>query len=166
MQDILITILGTFLGALFGIPAGLALNYWWGHCVDKLRRNQLRTAIKQAVDSNANLVEQIKQWIEKPGTPSFNVDLTLLESTASLKYEILDDVELCKEIDHLRFELVHLSRKVDLLLNLEFNPSARMAIDDPKQSPYNILRPRLVESLKVHLEPVADTLEKLKTKLQ
>jgi len=143
------------------------LGYAWSHRVDKTRRDQLRAAIKNAVESNAYVVGQITDWIEKPGgTPFFNVDLPLLESTAALKYEVLGDIELCREIDHLRFELVHLSRKVDLLLDLEFNPSARLAIDDPKGSMYNILRPSLVASLKAHIETIKGVIATVGTKLE
>jgi len=167
MQDAISTILGTFLGALLGILGGLAINFLWSHHVDKTRRQQLRAAIKNAVESNAKLVEQMADWIAEPGcTPFFNVDLPLLESTAALKYEVLGDIGLCREIDHLRFELVHLSRKVDLLLDLDFDPSARLAISDPKGSMYNILRPPLVESLKVHIGTVKDVIATVQVKLQ
>lgn len=167
MQEIVNNILGTFLGVLLGVPAGFALNYAWGKRVDAKRRGQLWSAIKDSVDKNAYLVGQIEEWVGQPdGILFFNVDLPLLESTASLKYEVLDDIELCREIDHLHYELVHLSRKVDILLELEFNPSARKAIDHPKGSRYNILRPPLIESIKSHLPALTKTIRLLQSKLQ
>lgn len=167
MADLITNILGIFLGALIGIPAGLALNHAWEHRVDSARRKQLRSALKETVDKNSYLIEQIKDWLSKPGgTPFFNVDLTLLEATATLKYEILNNIELCREIDTLRYELTHLSRKINVLLELEFNPSARMAVTGPEGSLYLLFRPKLTESIRVHLEPITKALESLKTKLQ
>ena len=164
MPEVLNTILGTFFGALLGIPAGFALNHFWSKSVDRARRAQLLSVFKRAIDQNAYLVGQIEEWLGKGGFPYFNVDLPLLESTASLKYELLD-AGLCQEIDHLRYELGHLARKVDLLLGLEFNPSAKFAISSPVGSIYNELRPKLVESIQVHLQPIRKTLDQLKGKL-
>ena len=97
------SLVGTFLGALLGIPAGIALNTTWKHRTD---RERIRlAALRQAVDQNMYLLGQIEDWISKGGAPFFNVDLTVLESTASMKYEVLDDIPLCRQIDHLRFEL-------------------------------------------------------------
>jgi hypothetical protein len=167
MAEVITNILGIFLGALIGIPAGLALNHAWEHRVDSARRKQLRSALKETVDKNLYLIEQIKDWLSTSGgTPFFNVDLTLVEATATIKYEILNDIELCREIDTLRFELTHLSRKINVLLELEFNPSARMAVSEPESSFYLLFRPKLVDSVRVHLEPITRTLESLKTKLQ
>ena len=145
-----------------GHPGCLFLNYAWSHRVDKARRTQLIEAIRNSIQFNINLVGQIKEWIEKPnGTPFFNVDVELLASTTSLKYELLNNIPLCTELDRLLFEFRHLSRKVDLLLGLEFNPSSRMAISDPKGSMYNILCPRLTESLKSHIVQIEAALKKV-----
>lgn len=122
--------------------------------------------IKEAVGKDAYLIRQSEGWVEQPnGTPFFNVDVTLLESTASLKYEVLNDLVLCREVDELRFELVRLSRKVELLLKLEFDSTARMAIDHPQGSHYNIQRPRLVEAIRVQTKPIGESLRRLEAKL-
>lgn len=166
MQEVIYDILGTFLGALLGIPAGIALNHAWSKRVDKTRRWQLRSALRDTVDRNAYLVGQIEKSINKPGCISFlNVDLTLLESTSTLKYEVLDDIELCKQIDVLRYELVHFSRKVDLLLDLEVDPSARLATSAPAGSMYNLLHPKLAEAINVHIKPVKEMITSLQEKL-
>lgn len=166
MQEVIYDILGTFLGALLGIPAGIALNHAWSKRVNKTRRKQLRSALRDTVDRNASLVGQIEGWINKPGGISFlNVDLTLLESTSTLKYEVLDDIELCKQIDDLRYELVHFSRKVDLVLDLEVDSSARLATSAPAGSMYNTLRPKLVEAINVRIKLVKKMITSLQEKL-
>ena len=167
MEEVLTNILGIFLGALLGIPAGLALNHAWEHRVDSAKRKQLRSALKESVDKNSYLIGQIRNWVSEPGgTPFFNVDLTLLEATATLKYDILNDIALCREIDSLRYELTHLSRKIDVLLDLEFNPNARMAVSGPEGTLYLLFRPKLTKSISDHIEPITNALESLKPKLQ
>lgn len=165
-MEALNSILGTFLGALLGVPAGLAVNHAWTQRVDEKRTLQLRAVIKEAIDHNTYLMQEIERWIKQAGgIPFFNVDLTLLESTASLKYEVLDDLDLCKSIDALRFELTHLGRKVDLLLELEFSPAAKMAIDHPKGTHYNIYRVPLCEAISKHIESIRSKIEELQIRL-
>ena len=48
---------------------------------------------------NKYLLGEIRRWISQPGaTPFFNVDLTVLDATATSKYEVLNDFELCRDI--------------------------------------------------------------------
>ena len=160
MPEFVNDILGIFLGALLGIPAGIWLNSIKKNRADKTRKEQLKSAIKESVKKNVGLLKQIEEWITNPGgTPFFNVDLPLLESTANLKYEILHDINLCREIDHFRYELTHLSRKIDLLLGLEFDSSARNVKDTPQglTSMYSLLRPDLVKAIHSHIQPIQDT---------
>lgn len=166
MLDVIYSILGTFLGAVLGIPAGLTVNRLWRDRANAARREQLRTAILNAVTSNAHLVDQIRDWTQgQDGCPSFNVDLSMFEATASLKYEVLDDFELCQAIDHLRFELSHLARKVDKLFDLEFDPSASMSFSG-NGSRYNQLRPQLIQAIGIHLDPIFKCIEELKSRLE
>ena len=57
MDDVISSMLGTFFGAILGIPVGLTVNRIWRDRADVARRKQLRTAILNAVKSNADLVE-------------------------------------------------------------------------------------------------------------
>ncbi len=166
--DVLKSILGTFLGALLGIPAGLMVNHAWRHRQDRDRRWQLLSAVRQTIDHNSYLIDQIEEWLNKNGFPFFNVDLSLLESTASLKYELLD-ISLCRQIDQLRYELTLLGRKVNLLLELEFDPSAKRAVmrqgEVGTTSTYAELHPMVVDAIKAHIAPIRQTLQDLKSKL-
>ncbi len=162
------SLFGTFIGALLGVPAGFWVNRWSSKHADRDRRSQLLSALRQTVDHNSYLIDQIEGWLNKDGFPFFNVDLPLLESTASLKYELLD-ISLCRQIDQLRYELAHLGRKVNLLLELEFDPSAKRAFmrqgDVGTTSTYAELHPMLVDAIKVHIPPIRQTLQDLKSKL-
>jgi hypothetical protein len=166
MLDLINDILGTFLGALLGIPAGLAVNHAWQYYADRDRRRQLLDAITRSVNQNDYLVGQVEDWLNKGGAPYFNMDMPLLESTSSLKYELLD-VELCQKLDHLRFELDHLARKVDLLLKLEYDPTARLAMPGPNGPVmiYDMLRPGLAQAIQKHIPPIRKTAGELKAKL-
>lgn len=167
MDDVISSMLGTFLAVALGIPAGFILNRILQDRANSARRKQLRAAILNAVKSNADLVKEIKAWTEdKGGYPFFNVDLSLFEATASLKYEVLDDFELCQAIDHLRFELSHLARKIDKLFDLEFDSQSRIAISSALGSMYNEFRPPLIESIGVHLDEISECIEKLKPRLE
>jgi hypothetical protein len=150
------SLLGTFIGALLGIPAGFWVYRWSSRHADRERRTQLLSSLQQAVKHNIDLVGEVEKWIGQEEYRYFNVDLTLLESTASLKYELLD-IDLCREIDHVRFELSHLGRKVDALLNLQINPWTGAT--------HTILRKGLVEAIKVHLDPLKKTLSGLQDRL-
>lgn len=166
MLEELYNFLGTLLGALFGIPAGFALNHLWGKWVGRNRRAQLKSAFKESLKNNASLVARIEECLDQGSSvPLYNIDLVLLESTASLKYEVLNDIELCKEIDYLRHELALLARKLDLLSDLEFNPSSRLAIDDPNGSFYNILRPKLIATIKSQVDPINERLREVASRL-
>ncbi len=156
-----------FLGALLGVPAGYMTNALWTRKIDEARRAQLKSAIKSAIDSNSQLIERLAETVDSPGrTPTFNVDTTLFASTSAIKYEILDDIKLCENIDRLHFEISHLSRKIDLLLNLDFSPTARLAIDGPGGSMYNILRPPLVDSIKESIKVIKNLIATVNTKFQ
>ncbi len=165
LPEPLASILGTFLGALLGIPAGIAVNHAWQKRTDNERRRQLRASLKSTVEANTNWLDQILAWVNKSGYPFFNVDLTVLESTAALKYEFLDDIPLCGEIDRLHFELIHFARKVDLLLSLQFNPQAHLTISGPHGNMLNELRPGLVKSLNDQAPAVKKFLAELAPKL-
>ncbi len=169
MSDIITLILGTALGACLGIPAGLLLDRILRKKADATRRQQLRAAILNAVVSNADVVATLKDWIQHTDAwLSLNVDLSIFEATASLKYEVLDDFELCQAIDHLRFELSHLARTLDQLLDLDFHPSAKLSVSWPggtKESMYNLLRPRLIEAIGGQLGPISQCIEELKRRL-
>lgn len=148
-----------------GIPTGFGVRFgatWlWDVCFAKPekererleKKRKLREALKETLDRNIYLVDQIRTHIGNNTLPTFNVDLTVLDSTASLKYDILGDFDTCRIVDLARFELAHVARKLDILLSMEFDSGMRLAVDSPHGSLYNALRPRLLQSLNATLEP-------------
>lgn len=160
MEQIWGNILGTFVGAVLGIPVGCLVNSLSSKQINRTRRERLWAAIKETVIKNISLVGELEVYV-RAGSPFINVDLSLLDSTANLKYEVLDDIDLCREIDDLRFELEHLSRMVDLLLSLDFNPSARLAINTQGRL-YDQLRPELIDSITKRIKFIKPLLGKLR----
>ena len=166
MHDLLIEIFGTFLGALAGIPAGLAINYFWTHHADSLRREKLMAALRDTVQTNLDTVQRVISAIQNPnGIVLFNADSSLLEATASLKYELIDDIALCQQIDRVRYQLGSFSKMVTTLLDLEFNATARALSFTGGQSMYAAMRSPLVDGLRGDASTLIDALEKLKSKL-
>jgi hypothetical protein len=163
MEEPWLTLLGTFLGALLGVFSGLAVNHAWNRRTEKSRRGQMKVVLRRAIDHNSYLLGIIDDLTQKGRAPTFNVDLPLLESTAALKYELLD-VALCQKIDHLRFELSHLARKVDALLELQGNATAR-ATNLDGQSLYSVLHQGLIETIRVHIGPIKTTIAELQSLL-
>jgi hypothetical protein len=159
------SIFGTFLGAVLGIPAGFYVNRWSSKHADRERKEQLFHAIRQAVEHNYALITEIECWINKQGTLFFNVDLTVLDATASLKYELLGDIPLCRKIDRVRFELAHLARKVDLVLEITHDPMKRMPRDIDGVVIADMLLGKLYESMRIHILNIRSELGSLEERL-
>ena len=166
MQEVLNTLFGTFLGALLGIPCGLALNHVWSVRVNTARTRQLRSALLNSITKNEGLLAEIDKWVGRIGIPFFNVDLTLLDSTANLKYEVFDDIDLCRRIDHLRFELTHLSRKIEMLVRLETDPMSRTIRFGDAGTMYDILRTNVATSIQDHIKAIRENIADLQPRLQ
>jgi len=81
------------------------------------KRLQLLNLLREAMRKNLQLVSQAEEEL-KQQIIFYNVDTVLLEATASMKYELITNVELNRLTDSVRYELEHLHRKVDLQLEI------------------------------------------------
>lgn len=127
------------------------------------RQRQVLLALKEAVEKNRGLIKDIQRYLSD-GLPYFNVDLTLLDATASLKWEVIPNADICRQADLVRFELAHAARKVDRLMHLFVDSSARtteLEFDGKAVTAYDFLRSHLVKSLNDHLPSVADRCSEL-----
>lgn len=117
--EVLLVVLACFVSFILGLVADRIMQ----KNSEGEKRKQLRTGLKTVINHNDELMGGLSTWVQDPGTtPHFNVDIALLDATSAIKYELLSDVSLCKDVDKLRYELTHLSRKVDVLFSLRFNP--------------------------------------------
>lgn len=145
------------LAVILGIPAGLILQRRIMWLVGKKNREQMRTAIKQALEHNLKILATVKEQLQKNAAPTFTLDLALLDATAHTKYDILNDIRLCASIDHLRFEMVHLDRQLDALLRLELDAMAHAEgnfVEGRKSSLYSQMHPQLVKNITTRLTPL------------
>ena len=69
---------------------------------------------------NRGLLEQIERELRPTVVIYYNVDTQILESTASIKYEIIDDLELNQQLDYIKYELLHIHRKIELQLTVAY----------------------------------------------
>jgi len=93
----------------------------------------------------------------------YNVDTQLLESTSSIKYEIIDDLNMNRQLDSIRYELLHLHRKIDLQLDIEY--SAYKAMGN-----YMARRTQLIGAITAHFprvkQEISDTLSIIAAQLK
>lgn len=131
-KDFLSNTLATLLGVFLGIPAAL----WLDRLISQQREKQEREAqqaaeterrlellrlLRETLVRNRKIIERMSQELTTGSLITYNTDPLLLDSTASLKYEIIDDLDLNRQLDVLRYELQHLHRKVKLRWQLEFS---------------------------------------------
>jgi hypothetical protein len=126
-QQVAALVVGIPIG--FGVSMGVN-HYWQKWSVEPrenaARRQRQRTLIRVLTDNlhrNKGLVERVIEELEKSVIPTFNVDLTLLDSTAQLKFEVLENLELCQALDELRYELDHTHRQIDIWIDVAFSGS-------------------------------------------
>ena len=154
-QNFVSNSLATLLGVILGIPVAFLIDRWVTQWQEKKeiikesetlqqRKAQLLQTLKDALQKNLDLVEQMERELKPETVIFYNVDTQLLEGTSSLKYEVIDNLDLNRQLDSIRYELIHLHRKVELQLEIEF--SAYKAFGN-----YMERRKQLVEAITVHL---------------
>jgi hypothetical protein len=149
--------LANVLAVVLGIPAGLYVDRLISSRGSDKQRTQMKAALKRAIQHNLGTLATIRDQIANNAAPTFGLDLALLDATSQSKYETLDDIDLCANIDHLRFELDHLDRQVDSLLRLELDSGAKSAVfvqDGAATSLYSRAHPQIVNNIQVRLEPL------------
>lgn len=147
--------LATLLGALIGIPIALALDRHLAvrrkaeerqqeYILTLERKLQLVESLEAALRKNQQLVQQMKAQLTPQSVIFYNVDTLLLDSTSSIKYQLIEDLSLNQVLDSIRYELAHLHRKVELQLEIEFSAFKAMG-------GYQARRTRLIGAIHDHL---------------
>ncbi len=154
-QNFVSNSLATLAGVVVGIPVALLIDRLVSKWQAKeefnrqkeaaqRRKIQLLQTLKDALQKNFALVEQIEKELSPEAVIFYNVDLQLLEGTSSLKYELIDNLELNQQLDSIRYELIHLHRKIELQLDIEFSSYKAMGN-------YMAKRRQLVGAITMHL---------------
>jgi hypothetical protein len=149
----------TFFGALLGIPSGMALYSWTALRSKREKRRQFLVMMKAALAKNYGLLKQMEQDIEGPGKVLYyTLDTSVLEATSSIKYELIDDLSVNQEIDGIRYELLHIQRKLQIHTETAFNLFLSTG-GGPER------RDRLGKNIGDHVHQVEPRIESLLTKL-
>lgn len=100
-----------------GIPVGLALNRNWQHRQDTQRRQQLLQSIRDTLKDNIELLGEIASSLTRDlgHVPTFTLNLGFLDATSELRSELLE-IEILRPIEKARYELSHVSRRVDYMI--------------------------------------------------
>lgn len=135
------------VGSAFGIYGALWLQSKTKKQQKIQKRIDLIKALEENLEKNAHLVTQMMKEVKPDTVIYYNVDTSILESTASVKYEILHNYRLNKKLDSLRYELQHLERKIDLQLEITYNGLLAM-------TNYRKIRADLIVSIGKHLRTI------------
>lgn len=130
-QNLVSNSTATLIGVILGIPTALFINRQitkveetkvaeYKRTEQVLRKKQLLSIIRESLEENLALLEQMESELAPNYVIFYNVDTELLESTSSVKYEFIDNLRFNRLIDSIRYELLHLHRKVELQLEIEY----------------------------------------------
>ncbi len=121
-NTILAAFLGAFFAAVLGIPAGLYADRVIKKFQGKKEKRQLVEALTDSIKGNLKLVkDKLEKELEKetididPYVSLYSADLTLLNSTALKKYELLSSIPTCQAIDKAKYALINLDIQVDVM---------------------------------------------------
>ena len=123
--DFFRSLVTTFVGALLAI--GTAVGGWWlsGRRRRKaaaVRRGQLAYALAQSLEHDLEIAKAASELPEDK-ILTVNVDLSLIEATRSLKYDVFGDIDLSRDIDEVGYQLASLRRLLELRLEMEYSGS-------------------------------------------
>lgn len=129
-QQVGSTLIGTFVAVVLGVPTGLAIDRLKTLKAEADEKVALLEALKSTVKRNRGLIDQLEKEMKEQSLwiPFYSFDISILEQTAYRKFEVGFGRECCASLDHLRYELLHLNRKLDLLRSVaeEGLPSKRV----------------------------------------
>jgi hypothetical protein len=118
IEQIIIPFLPNLCATLIGVALGFILARWYNERrIEKTRKEREQALLKcikaTLIEASENIQQNIVKmpnniWLSKP-------DITLLESIASIKYEIIKDLELNGKVDRILFKLGNLSNLVWML---------------------------------------------------
>ena len=87
-----------------------------------LRRKGLAQTLIESLEHNLELV-RTTSLIEDRTRIDGNLNLSVLEATSSLKYEVMDDIVLSRDIDAIAWRLSYLQRQIEIRFEMEFSAS-------------------------------------------
>ncbi len=127
-------------------------------------RRQLRDALIASIDKNLDLLKKLEEKIRHDPLPIYAydvlhdfLDITLFESTSLRKYELLE-IKMCQSIDKIRYELMNLQSKLEVI---QKNALELSASEHAKHFVENIYL-----SIRFQLPAIVETLNDTKKNLE
>lgn len=123
--DFIRSLVTTFLGAFFAIL--VAVGGWWLSGMSKrkestTRRIRLAQALMTSVEFNLGIAKEATELSDKAFLTT-NVDRSVLEGTLSLKYEIMNDINLNRDIDEFGHRISLLHKFIETSFEMEHSGS-------------------------------------------
>ncbi len=159
-------LVATLVGAFVGFFLALRVDHARERRSREAQEAALLQAARDAVSANLKLFDQIKPILAAaPPVPSFEMDIGLLDAAVPRLAELSSDRELLAQLASFRFQLHHVNRKLDHLLQVslfgglrtgslaEANEAVLMAVRDVSESVMVTVRP-LQESSEQKLLPL------------
>jgi len=148
---------------LIGAGLGVLSAFWIDRRITqhriKERRTQLLGILSETLQENRGIAQRLLGHAA-PGVAIFyNFDISLLESTASLKYEVISNLTLNKELDSIRNALRLLHGKVELQLEIAY--STFRAIGS-----YAQIRGQLMDSIAQQVPPLIAQIDRVTELIQ
>lgn len=160
----------TSAGVIFGIPFALWLNRRQVRHEDKKEaetsrkhETEVREVLCRAIEKNKSLLQQMATEL-KTMAIFYNVDLSVFESLPSTEILCATNLAASEKLAHLRYELTHLHRKIELQLTIEFDGTLRSQIikivpGGQNVMRYDIMRSQLVGAIDQHLPSIINACE-------
>ena len=124
-RDFVVTISATVLGVMLGIPVGLAVERYKSDWDKAEERGYLLSSIDQALATNMDLVDKLATDLRPDRIVHYNVDPFFLAATAEVRYRIIDDLQLNKEIEAIRAELDTIRHMITAQFDLGYGIESR-----------------------------------------
>jgi len=159
VQDLFATLIGAFVGVLLAFMS----NNRVARSARKRRELNLLRLLKETLENQQAVMEVIR---DNPGRAWFPLpDPTVLESTSSVKYEVIDDLDLNRHLDLILFSL----KAAFDLIQLWRQAGFRAAASDHPHSSDGLIR-ELAEALqfvvKNGIQDIGDTVRKIEKRIQ
>jgi len=110
-------VLSTLIGVGFGLPFALLIDRLITRRKNKEDKNTVLLVLMNTIKKNIGLLEQMSNEFKRNAMPFYPIDIIVLESYAK-DYHSLLRIEICSKLDTIRYELLHIGRKLDKMFEL------------------------------------------------
>ena len=117
-QDFLSNGLATLIGAVIGIPIAFYIERRVEKKRDYERKKELLEAIIISLEENLNQIEIFQIMVDKDILLNINLDISVLEATMILRYDVIHTYDLNLKLDRLRFLIGKAQKGIDLFNQL------------------------------------------------